>query len=291
MHPISIEFQKTYALNARVQRLGNGYHIDISDAFEPNIYQVMLNIVNLPDVLPWLQKDREERTKGAAILTRLCMEFVVAHEHGHIIGGHVDKLALEENGADGISEFNVVSRYDDVEFDERAHAWEYEADSIGASLLDQPIDDLIALVRNQNLADGERTFLGEAGMAVEHIGALSIAALYVLFRLLRKTKDELKMVGYHPDPLVRAFACRDVIFHRLTQRHECDQKRLKKTLHYHLETFDWALEDLGYSASQMIDDEGVEQVNVALAELAKLQSKYHDQTRDTRHSEWFMSQI
>jgi len=146
-------------------------------------------------------------------------------------------------------------------------------------------------VKSQNLADDDRTFLGAPEIAVEHIGALAIVALYVLFRLLRKTKDELVLLGHHPDPLVRAFICRNVIAHRLVHRHHFDQDRFRKLMLFHLETFDWALEDLGYAASQMADDDGVDQVNAALEDLAKLQRKYHHTTNDTRWTEWSMSQI
>jgi hypothetical protein len=235
-----------------------------------------------PDVLPWLPLDSPERSEGAKVLSRLCMEFVLAHEHGHIIGGHVDQLAFEYADSNGLIEFNVVRRDDDdATYDERSQAWEYEADTIGAALLDNHIDDLITAVKSQNLAEDDRSFLGAPEIAVEHIGALTIAALYALFRLLRKTKDEL----------VRAFTCRDVIAHRLVQRHDFDQDRFRKLMHYHLETFDWALEDLGYAASQMADDDGVDQVNAVLEELTKLRSKYHHTTDDTRWTEWSMSQI
>jgi hypothetical protein len=290
--PALVNFESSTLLNARVRKVDDKYHISISDKFDMTINALMAELVKSPDVLPWLELESSERSEGAKLLSRLCMEFILAHEHGHIIGGHVDQLAFEHAGTSGLSEFHVVRRDDDdAAYDERSQAWEYEADTIGAALLDKQIDDLIAAVKSQNLADDDRTFLGAPEIAVEHIGALSIAALYVLFRLLRKTKDELVLVGHHPDPLVRAFTCREVIAHRLVQRHDFDQDRFRKMMHYHLETFDWALEDLGYAASQMADDDGVDQVNAALEELATLQSKYHHTTDDTRWTEWSMSQI
>ena len=290
--PASVEFEQTDILNARVRMADGRYVISISAAFHPTISALIASIVKSPDVLPWLPLDSIERPKGAELLSRLCMEFIVAHEHGHIIGGHVDQLASEDAGADGLTEFNVVSRDDlDTTYDERSQAWEFEADTIGAALLDKHIDDLIAAVRDQNLSDDDRSFLGDPAIAVEHIGALTIASLYALFRLIRKTKDELVLVGHHPDPLVRAFACRDVITHRLVERYDFDRDRFMEMMLYHLETFDWALEDLGYTASQMADDDGVDQVNAALRDLAKLQSKYHHVTRDKRLAEWSMSQI
>lgn len=290
--PASVEFEQSDMLNARVRKVDGKYRISISHALDPAINALMKRLVGLPDVLPWLTTESPERSRGAELLSRLCMDFVVAHEHGHIIGGHVDQLAFEHAETIGLSEFNVVSRDDhDTTYDERSQAWEYEADTIGAVLLDKQIDELIAAVKSQNLADDDRTFLGAPEIAVEHIGALAIAALYVLFRLLRKTKDELVLLGHHPDPLVRAFICRDVIAHRLVHRHHFDQDRFRKLMLFHLETFDWALEDLGYAASQMADDDGVDQVNAALEGLAKLQRKYHHTTNDTRWTEWSKSQI
>ena len=290
--PASVVFEQSEVLNARVQKADGEYIIAISDRFDPAINTLMADLVRSPDVLPWLTLDNPERSKGAALLARLCMEFVLAHEHGHIIAGHVDQLADEQAGTNELLEFNVVTRDDqDATYDERSQAWEYEADTIGAALLDKQIDDLIAAAKSQRLEDDDRTFLGSPEIVVEHIGALTIAALYVLFRLLRKTKDELILVGHHPDPLVRAFCCRDVIAHRLFQRHDFDQGRFKKLMLYHLETFDWALEDLGYAASQMADDDGVDQVNAALECLARLQKKYHHITKNTRWMEWSTSQI
>lgn len=290
--PASVNFEQSDVLNARVRRVDGEYLISISSNFDPTINAVMGRLVTSADVLPWLPLDSLERPKGAELLSRLCMEFILAHEHGHIIGGHVDQLALEKAGTDGISEFNVVSRDDQhATYDERSQAWEYEADTIGAALLDKQIDELIEAVKSQNLADNERTFLGAPEIAVEHVGALAIAALYVLFRLMRRTKDELILVGHHPDPLVRAFTCRDVISHRLMQRYDFDRGRFREMMIYHLETFDWAMEDLGYAASQMADDDGVNQVNDALKNLAKLQSKYHHITNNTRWTKWSMSQI
>ncbi|MDG1431915.1 MAG: hypothetical protein P8Q23_10125 [Paracoccaceae bacterium] len=293
MHvPASIEFEPNELLNARVRKAGGRYLISISNKFDATINNLMAELVNSPDVLPWLTLESPERSEGAKVLTRLCMEFVLAHEHGHIIGGHVDQLAFEHAETNELLEFNVVSRDDDdPTYDERSQAWEYEADTIGAALIDKQIDELIASAKSQKLTDDDRTFLGAPEIAVEHIGALAIAALYVLFRLLRKNKDELILVGHHPDPLVRAFICRDVINHRLVQRHDFDQGRFKKLMHYHLEAFDWALEDIGYAASQMADDEGVDQVNAALESLAKLQRKYHHTIDATRWTEWSMSQI
>lgn len=292
MHvPASVDFESGALLNARVRKADSKYLIFINDRFDATVNALMAELVKSPDVLPWLSLESPERPEGAKVLSRLCMEFVLAHEYGHIIGGHVDQLAAEQTETNGLAEFNVVSRDDDDAYDERSQAWEYEADTIGASLIDKQMDELIATVKSQKLEDDDRTFLGAPEIAVEHIGALAIAALYVLFRLLRKTKDQLVLVGHHPDPLVRAFICRDVIAHRLVQRHDFDQDRFRKLMHYHLETFDWALEDLGYPASQMADDEGVDQVNAALEELAKLQRTYHHTTDDTRWTEWTKSQI
>lgn len=293
MHVLaSVDFESSALLNARVRKVNGKYLISINDRFDSTVNALMAELVKSPDVLPWLPLESPERSEGAKVLSRLCMEFVLAHEHGHIIGGHVDQLAFEHAETIGLSEFNVVSRDDhDTTYDERSQAWEYEADTIGAVLLDKQIDDLIAAVKSQNLADDDRTFLGAPEIAVEHIGALAIVALYVLFRLLRKTKDELVLLGHHPDPLVRAFICRNVIAHRLVHRHHFDQDRFRKLMLFHLETFDWALEDLGYAASQMADDDGVDQVNAALEDLAKLQRKYHHTTNDTRWTEWSMSQI
>ena len=293
MHVLaSVDFESSALLNARVRKVNGKYLISINDRFDSTVNALMAELVKSPDVLPWLPLESPERSEGAKVLSRLCMEFVLAHEHGHIIGGHVDQLAFEHAETIGLSEFNVVSRDDhDTTYDERSQAWEYEADTIGAVLLDKQIDDLLAAVKSQNLADDDRTFLGAPEIAVEHIGALAIVALYVLFRLLRKTKDELVLLGHHPDPLVRAFICRNVIAHRLVHRHHFDQDRFRKLMLFHLETFDWALEDLGYAASQMADDDGVDQVNAALEDLAKLQRKYHHTTNDTRWTEWSMSQI
>ncbi|MEH6521121.1 hypothetical protein [Sulfitobacter sp.] len=268
------------------------YVISINGTFDQSINTVMARVVKSPDVLPWLAAQSPERAKGAKLLSRLCMDFILAHEHGHIIGGHVDLLNFETADADGLVEFNAISRDDhDTSYIERSQAWEFEADTIGASLLDREIDDLIIAVQSQKIDDGTKTFLGDPAIAVEHIGALAIASLYVLFRLMRKTKDELILVGHHPDPLIRAFTCRDVIAHRLGHRHNFDQDRFRKMMHYHLETFDWALEDMGYTVPQMENDDGVDQVNAALGDLVKLQSKYHHTTKDTRLAEWFTSQI
>lgn len=288
-----IRYARTDGLNAHVRTEGDGYLITLSDRFEPAIKALLSDVLQHSDVVPWLPLESEERIKGADLLSRLCMDFVLGHERGHILGGHVDKSDEDGHSPDGLSEFSLVTRDDESDdvFDERAHAWEFEADAIGASLLDRPIDALIEHVHSQDVGSDDRTFLGELGMAVEHIGALSIAALYALFRMLRHRNELLQMVGHHPDPLVRAFTCRDVIVHRLARRQDCDQARLLKTMLYHLETFDWAMEELEFPASQMAEDAGVDQVNDALDALIALQTKYRDETRHTRQIEWAMSRI
>lgn len=304
-------FTASHQAGASATRTKVGYSIRISSALPQALSLLFARLLADPEVLPWLAvgdqvganaleielalnasdltkrqrvaiNNTDIRNQVAGILADIAVDFVFLHELGHVLAGHTD--LPDANGMrHAINEFALVE-FAAPEPAEQARAWEYEADVVGAGLMNAQIDALIDLAQSEDA--NCREIFGPPQIANEQCLSLAIIALYVLFRYLRGTNLRLNLTGHHPDPLIRAFYVRDALFQATSQRHKINAELLEELLSARFEEFDDALESAGISAGMTLDEAAIEQVNQEMSALIQSRKSLRYVIRAYRYIEW-----
>ncbi|MBO9399146.1 hypothetical protein J7400_20920 [Shimia sp. R9_2] len=290
---IALSFSPMAALNASASAVAGGYAIHLADTFKDRLDDLFNQLLRQSDVMDWMEEPDavgtiedlpEARRITATYLSKLCLDFIVNHELGHILCGHLE--ALTDLGEDSqIAELNVVELAGGTE-DPLKQIWEIDADLVGASLLRAQLDELIRIVLNSEIGSVTRHIFGPPKIAREHCISLVTVALYCLFRFLRDAAEQLNMKGDHPDPLVRAFYIRNALVPAALERHEIDLDMFDELFTARFEEFDDALEHLGFSSTLTQNDLGIAAINDAVSELLKSRREINDPAKDHRRIEW-----
>lgn len=205
---ISVEFVGLDHANASVGKAESGFDIKIASVFPYLLHGFFTRLLNDPEVMPWMPTTSHESTPEVlrysllpstlaelveqvaplssergfvvSLLSDIAMKFIMYHELGHIIAGHFD-VPLDQGGTDEIRELHLVKRSKRRALRRR---WEIDADLIGAALLRQFIDGMIASAKSRDADAIEQAVVGPPKIAVEQCITLTMVALYSLFRFL-----------------------------------------------------------------------------------------------------------
>lgn len=181
------------------------------------------------------------RAFAASTIADLCSTFVLCHEFGHILGGHVEGMEYYY-GRRRIAEL-VTLRGFAAEDSERRQAWEFDADKIAVALLLQFIDELDA-----NRADHWRTkavFSDSDGFHYEHTLAIAVAALFAFFIYVQGMRTKLDRRSSHPHPYVRALYLKHMLLQGARDRRTVDIEAFDLLLDRRLDEMMIALERIG----------------------------------------------
>lgn len=147
------------------------------------------------------------------VLSDFCLTFVVLHEVGHLLCGHIGCLASSKNGG-RLTELVTQKAVTRAELDPKLRRyWEFQADSIGASFLAQYIDHFASRSRQLQPWFFELNGLAGANTSVVamHACALVIAALHVFFLYLDNCNFSANANSYHPPAQTRVMVVRDAL--------------------------------------------------------------------------------
>ncbi len=280
---IRFDWEPSDGLRARVSSGPSGYSIRISKDFPHGLERLFKELLEDNDVMYWLDS-ANDRDIAARLLADIAMEFVLFHEIGHVLGGHCDFLRAHDAGTE-INELSLVKRKSIIDL-AMSQSWEYEADVIACGLIERYATSLIELSRREADDHHLRTLLGAPSIAVEQAISLCIIALYCLFRELGETRIELALDDEHPDPIVRAFVCRDAIVSTMQDRHEIRQDLLEKILDQRFAEFDTAMETRGTHSRLTLTNDGIAKINDALSDLVDQWRNHRQAMDDYRYVEW-----
>lgn len=297
--------------NASVSRTAVGYRVEIAGAFPALLHALFAKLMGDAHVLRWMEirdaaavsqdvafaldprhlyrhetslvRSTPHRDRAALIMSDVAAQFVFLHEIGHILAGHAALLPDDDKAR--LQELSLVRPAQQPD-SAASRNQEFEADTIGAGLLVEYVEAIASEAQSPSPDPALREMVGHPKIAVEHCTALAIVAVYVVFRYLRGTTGALDMSTSYPDPMVRAFCVRDVVVHRMAQRHAFDRDLFTDLLLARFEEVNDALDGMGLPSGIPLNDEGLNKVTAELEKLAEQQAAHTHLTDGQRYIDW-----
>lgn len=237
---------------------------------------------DLTSIKDWSIKTSPLRAYVAYMASEIASTFVLMHELGHILCGHLQARDAIY-GDPFIAEFSYFAESTAEDF-ELNQLFEYEADAAAAWLITQYVDELVEATNEDERA---QEAFGCGGHAAERSVAFCVIVLYALFAYLRALKSRLSLQSSHPDPLVRAFYVRDMIWKVAKERHALDDEVVGEMLEDLFEEVNLELVGLGLqSEEQFQQDSDFEQIDLDVERLKASKTKYRELSRKFSFVTW-----
>lgn len=159
----------------------------------------MLDPLDFERQAQWAIKLNPIRAFAASTIADFCSTFVLCHEFGHVLSGHIE-AHQHHFGSTRVLEL-VEPRRTSAEASLLRQTWEYDADRTSIALLFNFVDELVVQVeRNPRVT---QVFAHGEGRHLEHVLAVVIAALFAFFAYLQGMRLKLRKDASHPHPYVR----------------------------------------------------------------------------------------
>lgn len=226
----------------------------------------------LSRIKDWSIKTSPLRAYVAYIASEIASTFVLMHELGHVLCGHLQARDAIY-GDPFIAEFSYIGESSAEDF-ELGQLFEYEADAAAAWLITQYVDELVKAANEDERA--QKAF-GFDRHAAERSVAFCVIVLYALFAYLKVLKSKFSLQSSHPDPLVRAFYVRDMIWKVAKERHVLDDEVVGEMLEDLFEEVNSVLVRLGLqSEGQFEQDLDFDQIDMGVERLKAAKAKYRE---------------
>lgn len=229
---LKIYFQKllsySYVLpELQSEKVALNYEVPLSLEF------VNKDLADKPNI-----KLTKSRFNLSNIISNLCVEFILFHEIGHIVCGHVEGVSKIWN------EKLIAESYDTKKRKKFLRiSWEYEADVIACMLIVQRINALADLSLKTPYLKEIFSFCNDEKELRERLISLFNVALFSLFVYMNRLSLRLGEFTYHPPPLVRVNYAKDFIARRAERDWGIDIKRVERFQDEYLDQFLIALEE------------------------------------------------
>lgn len=221
------------------------------------------------------------RSFAAGTLADICSTFVLCHEIGHVMNGHVEGLQHYE-GQKRLAELISYSKTSKTRY-ERRQAWEYDADSVASTLLINFVGELVADVENHKRT-AEIFDLGED--TLEQVLSITTVALFAFFSYMSGIRHKLQLKSTHPHPVVRAFYIRDMLIKAARSRWELDLETLENLVNIRFGEFLDAMEKIDLFDFAIFDRQYISQVAQQCDRLKVLQKKHRSSCKDWSWISW-----
>lgn len=277
--PIDLRFICNDRFNAYCSIRNGRYEVDFTTAIPVLTMLFFDELLSSPEILTWLPGDalgdvrydvlfsgdphkldelrdwsirtNPVRAYVAYIASEIASTFVLLHELGHIICGHL-QARDHLDGKPFIAEFSYTG--DATANDFQLHQlFEYEADAVASSLITRFVDELVEEAAEDGRA---HEAFGFDAHAAERSVAFCAIVLYALFAYLKGLKSRLQLHSSHPEPLVRAFYTRDMIWQVTARKHRLDDDVLGEMLDELFDQTNDALVRLGLQIEGQFQQEG-----------------------------------
>lgn len=185
-----------------------------------------------------------ERAEASRILADMCVMFIVLHELGHVLCGHLG-ASTRYFSNDSLAEL-ASHREREGRGQRLRQYWEYQADAIASGLLPQFIDHVVKnatqyqpwVLQLSEISDHQQEI-------VCHLTALTNAAITVLFLYMNECRMKLNQTSNHPHPVVRAFYVKDMVARSVADRWNLDPQKIGELQYGYIEPFLFALNQIG----------------------------------------------
>lgn len=155
---------------------------------------------------------------AAGTIADLCSTFVLCHEFGHVLAGHVEG-SIHHFGAARVAE--LVARDLEVgRLSELRQAWEYEADELAAVLVMNFVEELAEVSLHQPRT--RDVFSDGDGLHFEGVLAVAVASLFAFFTYVHGMRLKLDRASSHPHPHVRATYLKHMLLQAARGRRDVD---------------------------------------------------------------------
>ncbi len=218
----------------------------------------------------WQIKLNGIRAFAASTIADICSTFVICHEVGHIMSGHVEGIRFYERRA-RVAELVSRARIAGTTV-ARRQAWEYDADVIAASLLIQFIDQLIEI--GERDARVRAIFCRDDGRSLEHTLAIVVAGLFAYFSYVQGMRHKLDKSSSHPAPIVRAHYLKDMLFAAVRDRNGFDAGLFHALLDERVDEMLIALEQVELFNASVHSEAYIDDIESELERLQVLQRQY-----------------
>lgn len=230
------------------------------------------------DVAKVLVPETESRGTIAYLLADVATYFLLYHEIGHIVGGHLEALNARSGTTASISEYSVTKRStEDVSL---LHAFECDADAFACHVS-------MGLLTGKAMAEEVRHLMQRQAWPPEDCAFITIlTAVSMLFRLLYPTAPATidATRGTHPHPAVRDFVVGSCALARGMARGQLSVEKVDQVLEYSVRNVEevWAKRYLGGQAlaSPAV---WVADIQRGVDELFAIHSKYVDLLEQHSH--------
>ena len=220
----------------------------------------------------WTIRANEIRAFAAGTIADFCSTFVVCHEFGHILSGHVEGMR-HYYGVDRLPEF-VRPEKSTGAATGRRQAWEYDADRIAAALMIQFVEQLAA-ARDEEPRTKE-VFSEPRGFHLEHTLAICVASLFAFFTYVQGMRTKLDRRSSHPHPYVRATYLKHMLLQLARQRNRLDLKVFHALLDTRMSEFLDALETIGLLDGRTYTRAYIKEVDREQERLKALSNAHRD---------------
>lgn len=306
---ISMRYVSGESFNAHVTGDNVCYQVQISSGVPVLLIILFYKIFENPILLPELSADSTSSTVGslpfivdpahidrreewnlnlngdraiaADFFADICMTFVINHEIGHILSGHVEGY----RHYDGERSYPEMASYRPTRIEDRRRrqAWEIEADFIAATLLMNYVREL-----DRHCRIHEHTkkvfFRGEGTVA--HILAATVAALVATFSYMRGSRYRLNNHTFHPHPMVRGLYIKDALVRAATQQWDFDEERFLTLMDDRLNEMLTALQEIGLSDNWRFTEEYLNQINKRRSEVDLLRLEFRSSCKSWSWITW-----
>ena len=274
---IDVYYYDSRFFGVYAERKKTGYELGISVATLPLLISLFQALFSCPFVLPELHSKRitrrytvpfaldakkgeintnfairltEQRALLSSLISDLCADFILLHEVGHIVCGHVESNA-RASGESFFAEFSGFRKRGKY----LKKAWEYEADVIACMLVVQRLDWLVKSSRKHPHLRDFFVFCKDQQDLRARLIALVNVSLFALFIYLNRLGLEFGKVAYHPPPLTRASYVKDFIARRAERDWGINIQSVETFQDEYLDQFLEALENISdFDCEKIFDD-------------------------------------
>ncbi|WP_422355316.1 hypothetical protein [Roseivirga pacifica] len=168
-----------------------------------------------------LMNNDPDRMLVSSVLTDLCGTFIVLHEIGHIVLGHVES-ANTHFGDDQVVEIFSFKRRKKKEAEIR-QAMEHDADMIAARLIPQYIEQLFTKIQEDKRYQVAFKEIINSKHPFEKLTSICLASIYAIFVYMfgPNTVEDFRYTAHH-HPLTRVRTVVNGIVHTLAERWDLD---------------------------------------------------------------------
>lgn len=212
------------------------------------------------------------RSFAAGTIADLCSTFVLCHEFGHVLGGHIEGLQHYYRDT-RLAELVAVDPMVSADTTRR-QAWEYEADLIAALLVVQFVDELVSDREVQPRT--REVFSDEHGFHFEHTLAIAVVSLFCFFVYVQGMRLKLNKHSSHPHPHVRATYMKHALLRAAHARRPVNNEVFHRLLDIRLGEAMNSLELAGLFEPRRYTRRFMQQVDVELKRMNTLYSTHRD---------------